>query len=924
MVILDKEQEYTAPEMIQILDKQSDLLVAILDNTLDGGAVFWGDEHDDNDNNLETFDFQARADVAASEHLTGRNRVLIPGDRPNSWQEFVIFDVFKNNSGIMEVKTNASYLDLTTEPVLLPFDLGATDTETAINYGLSGTDWQPGIIEYGGVRSVKATEVIDRYSYLRSLAGVYDLKLRFRVEVRGNQIIGRYVDLVANLGSFEGKEILLGKDLVGVTRKENTLDVITALVVEGPAQESGQRIRVELKNEEARQRWGRNGKHVWGHHQVDSNNAEMSRDEVIRYGTTELEKHINGVVQWEAEGVSLEHVFGLSHERASKGDKVRLKDISFNPPLYMDARIIAVKRSISDKSVKKFVLGDFIEYSADEVMDLYRQLRSELATKLGRPQVIEIVEDADIIRHPYAPEDPELDQLWIDTSKVPEIMYRWNGTEWIKSSATVPEDIGAVPPEYVDQTAAITQLKIEIGTITSTLRQFGVEVDNFQNSTWLQGLAILTTLNTRRDELNTAGQAVITEINNAIGDNAITQVEMQGIDAQREDYRVHLDALINTIREAQDEIVRQSANEVMEFGERKIFKGGTIPAAADTQELDLWLDARSTPPVWRQFINGSWTKISRTNMADMQGKITGVQITDDSINAEHIAANAITAKHISANVITSNMITTAGLDAGVITYGTMTGITADVGQAGMTAVGTSSASVRFWAGASYANRGTAPFRVTQSGGVVATNLNMTGGNISGGSINIDTNATIGRDLILGEQQSFIEKNIIFNQAARITGGTDWLGHGIEMNADGFTQMFADVVTPYGTRVQNGTFYPSVDHEFESDVHLKIHGPLDMDGPEWTKSGSERGYMGCGAAQDNLAGVSGASFIGVGVNFRTKKNFAPSSVGTYQYSSNIGNSGQLNTTDISREGFWLYLTIWGSATGYIYWRGEYLA
>lgn len=47
------------------------------------------------------------------------------------------------------------------------------------------------------------------------------------------------------------------------------------------------------------------------------------------------------------------------------------------------------------------------------------------------------------------PIDPVPDQLWLDTSTVPNVMYRWDATaeEWVKASPTEADDIGAETPE---------------------------------------------------------------------------------------------------------------------------------------------------------------------------------------------------------------------------------------------------------------------------------------------------------------------------------------------------------------------------------------------------------------------------------------------------------------------------------------------
>ena len=67
---------------------------------------------------------------------------------------------------------------------------------------------------------------------------------------------------------------------------------------------------------------------------------------------------------------------------------------------------------------------------------------------------------------------------------------------------------------------------------------------------------------------------------------------------------------------------------------------------------------------------------------------------------------------IDGGVVTSGMIQLAGDDANI--------------KAGITGNGTADTAIRIWAGATYANRANAPFRVDQNGKVVATNAVITG------------------------------------------------------------------------------------------------------------------------------------------------------------------------------------------------------
>lgn len=67
-----------------------------------------------------------------------------------------------------------------------------------------------------------------------------------------------------------------------------------------------------------------------------------------------------------------------------------------------------------------------------------------------------------IVKSNAAPSNPATDQLWVDTSKTPQIMRRWNGTAWVDLSPTQAGQIGAV---------STTTYTTDITNINNTLSQ---------------------------------------------------------------------------------------------------------------------------------------------------------------------------------------------------------------------------------------------------------------------------------------------------------------------------------------------------------------------------------------------------------------------------------------------------------------------
>ncbi|MGJ9384249.1 phage tail spike protein [Salipaludibacillus sp. CF4.18] len=368
---------------IHILNHQTDQIIDFYSNK---SKLFWDDEHVRNaETGVETFEYTTLYDN--SQHLKGRNRILIP-DEDAGFREFIIDEVIKQNE-LVEVFSTASYLeDLLKAKPIAPFDLEGVTSGSAVSTVVADTGWQPGNVDFAGIRTIRFDKFTSPYQALKTIASTYGLALNFRIETDGNVVTGRYVDLVPLRRVWKGKEIKNKKDLIGVVRNEKTDELVTALICLGPEDEAGNRLEIEVKDEEARERWGRDGEHLWKVYEPQSDDENMTESRLRSLGQTELNKRINTIVSYEANQVS-EDVFGLPHEKVRYRDEVRIKDNSYTPSLYLEAQVKEVSRSISDPSRKTYVLGDFIEYEEDDLLALFNSMRSTLAKKVSEQQLLD-------------------------------------------------------------------------------------------------------------------------------------------------------------------------------------------------------------------------------------------------------------------------------------------------------------------------------------------------------------------------------------------------------------------------------------------------------------------------------------------------------------------------------------------------------
>lgn len=381
--------------MIHITDGQTDKILSFIPL-----GEFWNDIHSKSlKDTQETFNFTTFADRDYSESLSKRNRAIIP-DEDGNFIELIINNTYKRRSVdglVIEVYTTASYLELKKAKVIEPQTFKDQTVSTITAHCLAGTEWQAGILEGVGMKTLVVEDYTNPYAFLKTISTEFNLEIRFRIVVKNNKVIARYVDLLKREGEWRGREVEFGKDLIGIERKEDNSNIVTALLGIGPEKEDGTRLTVLVSDDDALQRWGRpdpdTGQlmHIIEPYEPSSTNGDMTQTELTQYTRTELNKRINSIVEYSANFADLERVPGLENEKIRFGDTIKIKDTKFNPPLYLEARVHTQDRSLSDEAQKKVVLGDYIEYSEEDVKALWKTLQSQVQHELTKLMQVSII-----------------------------------------------------------------------------------------------------------------------------------------------------------------------------------------------------------------------------------------------------------------------------------------------------------------------------------------------------------------------------------------------------------------------------------------------------------------------------------------------------------------------------------------------------
>ncbi|MBP3038059.1 phage tail protein [Bacillaceae bacterium Marseille-Q3522] len=376
--------------LVHILDRQNDTIL----NTLNSEkGEFTNAERLDSLSNKNHFDFYA---LKKFDLLEKRNRLLLQ-DNDGFFHEFIINYAEQNKRNQKLIRSNASYVDLSKSKVIEPTTLEGATSATAVDFALVGAEWQAGEIEYTHIRTLNIDDYTNPLALLQTIAAEFELEISYRVEVYGNKVVGRYVDMKRQIAGFEGKEIVFGKDLIDVRRKEDSSRIVTALLGVGPERSDGTRLTVLVEDQDALQRWGRNGQHLIEAYEPQSTDQDMTEDRLRTLTENELEKRINAAVSYECTAASIEHIFGRSHEKIRKGQTVRIKDDGYTPPLYLEARIDEVKSNPITNRIVDFKIGNFVEYSRADLLaqiSLLRKLMQQKADAATAAAIKEAAEQA--------------------------------------------------------------------------------------------------------------------------------------------------------------------------------------------------------------------------------------------------------------------------------------------------------------------------------------------------------------------------------------------------------------------------------------------------------------------------------------------------------------------------------------------------
>ena len=421
--------------------------------------------------------------INRSENFKERNRVLTEAS-DGRYREFIVQDTEDDLiEGETQVTCVASYLeDISKAKPMPPKKYDDMTLDQMLFDVLRATGWEVGYVDYMGIKDRSWTEYATPYEVMVMLKTTFKHEYEFLIEIEGNRVKRRIVNCIEPTNLFNGREIVYGKDLIGMTRTIDYSEVVTAYIGLGPEDDKGNRTIVEVVDDNAQEDLGLPENYLWGIYEPETEKDSMSKERLTTLTRTALNKAKTAAVSYEVEAIDIHKQF--PHELIQIGDKVRIKNRDMKPALYADARVLEIVTDLIN-GTQTYKFGQVKEYDENALRSYFNSLRAEFTKKLNDNVnnldtiISETVEGLDIYERKIfkgdtPPENPVNDALWYDTSNPDVAILRryWNG-EWI-----------AATPEDVEQLGGMTREQILLGELNGTFSNLTIQHSKLLNDVY--------------------------------------------------------------------------------------------------------------------------------------------------------------------------------------------------------------------------------------------------------------------------------------------------------------------------------------------------------------------------------------------------------------------------------------------------------
>ena len=389
-------------DTIFILNRNKEVIEVLSNNGAFPDAPFFDDTYVQIlDTGAETYDFSTFSNTRTSNALVEGNYVLFCYD--NKYKLFQIIETVDEHTSTGKILTchcEIAGLELLTD-YCEPFKIEG-NAITFFNTVLQDTNWNVGKYSASletNIQSVKVEGNQKVYTVIQeNLAKFGGIEIEYRVEFKGNTLIGFFIDLYDNgqRGNKVYNRFEYGENIKGITRQKSLQDFASASIGEGknglnfkdiewrlewgnPADKPlGQNFVVDI---EANNLYNKHGKYIKDVYKSDTEDARTLLEETW--------EHLQEVKKPKTDYEVDLGVTNSEYENMRIGDTNYVLDFDYNPPMLLSARIGKLELSFSDYTKNKCTLSNYKELKSflhsedriDEIISSYFPITGEFIDK---------------------------------------------------------------------------------------------------------------------------------------------------------------------------------------------------------------------------------------------------------------------------------------------------------------------------------------------------------------------------------------------------------------------------------------------------------------------------------------------------------------------------------------------------------------
>ena len=350
--------------MLYILNN-NEKIVGLIQHNIDKNCknIYFDDLlQEDLQSGAESLTFSAILENNITNEVCVGNYIAFKKENEYKLMQIIEVGADKIENGIIKnIYCESAGLELINE-VYTGLDMESVNFRMFLENILQDTFWEVGNIDVNLVKNLYVKmENKSIYNLIQEHSNKFGAEIAFRVEIKNNKVVGRYIDAYVQRGKDVGKRLEVNKDVKSLTRKMNLMDYATKLIGRGKDGLTFKDISDNnldkplgqdfIVNNEAFSRLNYRGKHITKVFEYDTTDPHelllQTKKALDEYSKIKIEYSIeSNIIDFSDIGI---------------GDTIYISDLTFNPPLFVSARICNLETSKTNDNNNKVTLSNYKE-----------------------------------------------------------------------------------------------------------------------------------------------------------------------------------------------------------------------------------------------------------------------------------------------------------------------------------------------------------------------------------------------------------------------------------------------------------------------------------------------------------------------------------------------------------------------------------